>query len=181
MPRPEINDYVFYKIINDDLPEYVYIGSTGCFYKRKQSHKDDCDNPNSKKYNLKLYQTIRENGGWEKWNMVIIDKGEQMTLTDTRIKEEKLRKEYNGNLNMVKAYTSTEEKKEYLNEYRQDNKQIINEKAKYYYQANKKYFNEKWREKFTCECGAIFNINNLSRHKKSLKHQQFCQPIDLST
>ena len=213
MPRPEINDYIFYKIVNDDLPEYIYIGSTGCFIKRKISHKEACNNLNSRHHHLKLYKTIRENGGWDQWNMVVIDKLDQTTLLDARIKEEELRKEYNGNLNTIKAYRTDEEKKEYYQEnkgrakeykqknkkdiskkqkeYRDSHQEFIVEKRKEYYDSNKKTILEKAKknyqtnkeainEKMTCECGSIFIKNTLNRHKKSLKHQQFCQPIDLS-
>tara|TARA_R110000803_G_C11823773_1_gene302303 strand:- start:13 stop:672 length:660 start_codon:yes stop_codon:yes gene_type:complete len=217
MPRPEINDYVFYKIVNDELPEYIYIGSTACFSKRKKGHKDVCNNPNDKHYYLKLYQIIRENGGWDKWLMVIIDKLDQSTLLDARIKEEKLMKEYNGNLNMQRAHRTDEEKKEYYQEnkgrakeykqknkkdisekkkkYHEANKEVLNKQSKIHYQANKedrlekhkKYYetnketiSEKTKEKMTCKCGAIFRKDSIRRHEKSLKHQQFCQPIDLS-
>ena len=180
MPRPEINDYLFYKIVNEELPDYVYIGSTGCFIKRKYMHKGCCNNPNSKKHNFKIYKTIRENGGWEKWNMVVIDRLDQSTLIDARIREEKLRQEYNGNLNSQKAYTSGEEKKEYLNEYRQANKNIINEKQKKYHLKNKEIIEEKASEKVTCECGSIIRKNNLLRHQKTQTHQNFCKSIELS-
>tara|TARA_R110002167_G_scaffold41862_1_gene127731 strand:+ start:136 stop:639 length:504 start_codon:yes stop_codon:yes gene_type:complete len=166
MPRPEINDYVFYKIICDDLPEYVYIGSTGCFSKRKGAHKGRCNNPNRKNYKCKLYQTIRDNGGWDKWQMVIIDKLDQTTLLDARIKEEALMKEYNGNLNSQKAYRSVEEAKEYEKEHKKE-----------HYELNKKTINEKRNEKMTCKCGAIVRKDTIKRHEKTLKHQQFCQPI----
>ena len=191
MPRPEINDYVFYKIVCDELPEYVYIGSTACFSKRKKAHKCSCNKLNSKKHNFKLYQTIRDNGGWDKWNMVVIDKLNSTTLLDARIKEESLRKEYNGNLNMVKAHVTVEEKKEHyeLNkevilkkhkEYRENNKELIAEKKKEHYELNKEVILKNAKEKITCDCGSIFTKRALNRHINSLKHQQFCQPIDLS-
>jgi hypothetical protein len=242
--KPIINDYVFYKITCEDLPEYIYIGSTVHFIKRKCQHKGSCNNSDRKNHNLKLYQTIRDNGGWDKWNMLVIDEAKQVTLTEARIKEESLRKEYNGNLNMVKAHVTVEEIKECMKkkskehyeknkeditekhkEYRESNKEIIFEKQKEYYKKNKeiifekrkKYrelnkelisekkkvcyesnkevilekrkeyyetnkesINEKRKEKITCECGSIFNKRALNRHINSLKHQQFCQPIDLS-
>ena len=216
MPRPELNDYVFYKIINDDLPEYIYIGSTACFSKRKGAHRGTCNNPYDKRHNLKLYQIIRENGGWEKWDMLVIDKLDQTTLLNARIKEESLRKEYNGNLNSNKAYRSDEEKKEYWHsdrakEYKQKNKELIAEKKKIYNETNKEAISEKWNEyykknkkaiaeqqkkhyesnkeailekrkvKMTCECGSVFTLLNKNRHLDTLKHQRFCQPIDLST
>ena len=180
MPRPEINDYLFYKIVNEELPDYVYIGSTGCFIKRKQKHKDACNNPNSKSHNFKLYKTIRDNGGWEKWNMVIIDKLDKSTLIDARIKEEKLRQEYNGNLNSRKAYINVEERKEEKKDYYEKNKQIIKKNQKNYYQDNKEYLIEKKKEKMTCECGSIIRIGDLSRHNKTQKHQNYCESINLS-
>ena len=143
MPRPEINDYLFYKIVNEELPDYVYIGSTGCFIKRKQKHKDACNNPNSKSHNFKLYKTIRDNGGWEKWNMIVIDKLDKSTLIDSRIKEEELRREYNANMNTIKAHTSVDERKEYIKDYYHANKEAKNEKLKDYYQANKEVIAEK--------------------------------------
>ena len=197
--KPIINDYVFYKIINDDLPEYTYIGSSCNFIRRKCEHKITCNNPNRKGHHLKIYQIIRNNGGWEKWDMVMIDKLDQTTLLDARIKEEELRLKYDGNLNTNKAYQTVEElnehrkqhKKEYhesnkeaisekWNEYYKKNKEALSEKKKEHYESNKETILEKMKEKMTCECGSIFAKKALNRHLNTLKHQQFCQPIDLS-
>ena len=144
MPKKTINDYIFYKIACDDCPDYIYIGSTSNFRERKCNHKSYCNNPNAKNHNLKLYQVIREYGGWANWNMIIIDKAEQLTLIDARIKEEQLRKDYNANLNSLRAYTSDEERKDY-------NKTL-----------NKK--------KTTCICGCEMTKTNISRHIKTDKH-----------
>tara|TARA_R110000803_G_scaffold94098_1_gene161586 strand:- start:149 stop:691 length:543 start_codon:yes stop_codon:yes gene_type:complete len=178
--KPIINDYVFYKITCDELPEYIYIGSTVHFIKRKSNHKTNCTNTNRKEHNLKLYKTIRENGGWDKWQMIVIDEAKHMTLTEARIKEEALRKEYNGNLNMNKAYSTVEELKEDAKKYYENNKKSISEKKKEYEELNKEIIAEKKSEKITCECGAVFVKYGKNRHINSLKHQQFCQPIDLS-
>mgnify|MGYP003657235749 CR=1 FL=1 len=193
--KPIINDYTFYKIMNENLPDLSYIGSTCNFIQRKYLHKYNCIKPNSKKHNLKLYKTIRENGGWDKWQMVIIDKLEQATLTDARIKEEKLRQEYNGNMNMKKAYISVEDIQEYQKDYRQANKKdiveynkiyhlknknIINEKHKNYRQVNKEIIEEKRSEKMTCDCGSIFRKDSVFKHNKTLKHKNYCKSINLS-
>ena len=53
--------YIIYKICCDDLPEFIYVGSTKSFIKRKSQHKRSCNNGDTKK----LYTTIRENGGWD--------------------------------------------------------------------------------------------------------------------
>ena len=55
-----------YKIFKEG-DENFYIGSTNDFVKRKIIHKHYC-----KTKDLKLYQYIRENGGWDNWNMEII-------------------------------------------------------------------------------------------------------------
>ena len=44
-----------------------YIGSTKDFIERRYKHKNK-----SKKSNYKFYKFIRENGGWENWEMIVI-------------------------------------------------------------------------------------------------------------
>jgi hypothetical protein len=76
MPR-KIIDYsktMMYKIVSNDLNiRDCYVGSTTEFTKRKCSHKSDCTNINSKKYNFKVYQFIRDNGDWQNWSMILIE------------------------------------------------------------------------------------------------------------
>ena len=62
-----------YKIICKDASiTDIYIGSTTNFKNRGYTHKACCNNPNSKKYNYKVYKFIRDNGGWENWQMIKI-------------------------------------------------------------------------------------------------------------
>jgi len=42
--------------------------------KRKCSHKINCYNENDKNFNQKLYQMIRENGGWDTFRMIEVEK-----------------------------------------------------------------------------------------------------------
>jgi hypothetical protein len=71
-----IMSYCIYKIVCDDLPEYIYVGSTKAFRKEKQ-HKSKCNNGHTQK----LYTTIRENGGWDNWRMVMIEECGEISLT----------------------------------------------------------------------------------------------------
>lgn len=66
---------VIYKIVckNLDITE-CYVGHTTDFNKRKNVHKTRCNNENTKFYNFRVYKFIRENGGWENWQMVEIEK-----------------------------------------------------------------------------------------------------------
>ena len=54
-------------------------------------------------------------------------------------------------------------------QYRQDNREIILEKKKMFYQNNK----EKIHQKLTCICGVSFSKYNKARHEKSITHQSF--------
>ena len=126
-----MSHYIFYKIVCEDCPDYIYIGSTKSLRSRKYQHKNCCNNENNRYHNFKIYQKIRENGGWDNWNMIIIDEGNDLTFTQARIKEEELRLKHNANLNMRKAFITEEEtkerEKEYNKEYRENNKEKRNE------------------------------------------------------
>jgi len=69
---PDYAKTIIYKLVNYDYPDLVYVGSTTNFTKRKQHHKKCCHNEKNKNYNCKVYVNIRENGGWENWNMIKI-------------------------------------------------------------------------------------------------------------
>ncbi len=62
----------YYKIFKKDNPELFYIGSTLNFSRRKSHHKKNVKNKVGKLYWTKLYLTIRENGGWENFDMIKI-------------------------------------------------------------------------------------------------------------
>ena len=74
MPKVEI-DYsntIIYKIYcKDSKFNEIYVGHTTNFIKRKYSHKINCNNL---KNHFKIYDTIRQNGGWTNWSMVEIAK-----------------------------------------------------------------------------------------------------------
>jgi len=97
MPK-DIIDYsqtIIYKIYcKDSTIADVYIGHTTNFVKRKYQHKICC---NSNK--LKIYETIRSNGGWENWDMVEIAKYNCKDATEARIKEQEHFEEVKTSLN----------------------------------------------------------------------------------
>ena len=64
----------FYKICCKDITiKEIYIGQTTDFTRRKSCHKQSCNNANSLGYNIRLYKFIRENGGWDHWDMILIE------------------------------------------------------------------------------------------------------------
>ena len=157
MPRKTINDYVFYKFVcNDENIKCCYVGSTANFSDRKRSHIKNCNNPNLKEYNYKIYETIRENGGWENWKMVIIGEAKEISLTQSRILEQNYIDELEAKMNTIRAYTSTEQrneqKKTYSKEYDkiryENNKEQENKRAKDWRDLNKEKLIEQRKIKY---------------------------------
>ena len=157
MPRKTINDYVFYKFVcNDENIKCCYVGSTANFSDRKRCHIKNCNNPNIKEYNYKIYETIRANGGMENWKMAIIGEAKEISLTQSRILEQNFINELEAKMNMVRAYTSTEQrneqKKTYSKEYDkiryENNKEQENKRAKDWRDLNKEKLIEQRKIKY---------------------------------
>jgi predicted GIY-YIG superfamily endonuclease len=76
MPKKTI-DYsncCIYKIEHIDKDDLVYVGHTTNFTKRKSQHKYNCNAEKSSKNNLKLYTMMRDNGGWDMFRMIEVEK-----------------------------------------------------------------------------------------------------------
>jgi len=166
--------YIIYKICCDDLPEFIYIGSTKSFRHRKYRHKEDC-----KTKNYKIYTTIRENGGWDNWRMVIVEDIGEVSLTQARIKEEQHRVNLNANLNSQRCFRTEEEKKiqhnKVANEWSKNNKEKVLETNKTYREKNKDIIKEKKNMKFICVCGGTYTNANKSNHEKSKIHKKYTE------
>jgi len=92
------------KCCNDTCDD-IYVGSTTNFTKRKYAHKSSCNNPNSKNHNRKKYQIIRENGGWDEWKMIEIEKYPCNDKRDAERREEYWRLKYKANMNTFRCWT----------------------------------------------------------------------------
>jgi len=177
MPPKKV-DYsktIIYKICcNDLLVTDVYVGHTTEFIKRKWCHKNNCNNPNIKSYNFKVYQLIRANNGWENWTMVEIEKYPCKDRNEAGARERYWYEQLNANLNKCVPNRNYIESQK---AYRQLNKNTINKQQSLYYKANKIILNEKQREKFVCDCGGNYTRANKSSHLKTKKHINFCNAI----
>jgi len=134
----------------------IYVGSTTDFRSRKKQHKSSLTNENSKSYNIKLYKTIRQNAGeWDMQPHSIFPCGSKLELS---IEEERVRQLLTADMNSNSCgtgLTGPEYKKQHNKQYREQNRDEINEKQ---------------RQKITCECGCVVNKDGLSRHRKTTKH-----------
>ena len=104
MTKSEI-DYsntVIYKITcNEPNVTDKYVGHTTNFVQRKSSHKNSTTNEKSDCYNLKLYKTIRENGGWENWRMEMVYFYNCKNLHEAKLKEQEYFIELKATLNSI--------------------------------------------------------------------------------
>ena len=125
-----------YKIEHIDDEKLVYVGHTTAFDKRKTTHKSSCYNDNNKHYNFKVYQMIRENGGWEKFLMLEVEKYPCADKREAERRENEIMKELRASMNTNKSFI-TQEISEYMKEYYETNKPKIQEHHKEYRENNK--------------------------------------------
>jgi len=99
MPKTII-DYsntIIYKITcKDTNVSDVYVGHTTNFIQRKHAHKQGCINDK-----CKLYEAIRNNGGWDNWNMDIINFFNCKDHFEARQKEQEYFVSLNATLNSI--------------------------------------------------------------------------------
>ena len=90
----------FYKLtnINDNTLE-CYLGSTTNIHKRTRDHKSDCNNPHSAKYNMRLYNYIRQNGGFDNWTAIILEQQENIDKPSKLARENALIQQHQATLN----------------------------------------------------------------------------------
>ena len=150
MPRQTINydSTYFYKFCCKGLNiRYIYVGHTTHFTKRKRVHLQSYINKDSKLHNIKLYTCIRANGGWQNWDMILIDVVKCTDSLEARKKEREYIEALKATLNMVLPSRTMKERKKEL--YLLDNsKEIL--RAKLWYENNKDKVLERQAEKVEC-------------------------------
>jgi hypothetical protein len=137
MPKIQI-DYsqvCIYKICCKDISiNDIYVGHTTNFEQRKNSHKRSCETLNK---NIRLYNFIRENGGWDNWTMIQIETCNCNNKREAEMKERYWIETLNSKLNCNMPITTKEEKEKQKQDWYEENKQEILEKAKENYEENK--------------------------------------------
>lgn len=137
--------YNIYRIFckNENIKD-CYVGSTRSFSRRKSQHFTANRFPERPAYNYKIYKCIRENGGWDNWEM------------------EKL---FTFKPNDVIHLREIE--KEYIIKYRANlNTQLPNRTPKQY--RIDKY--EQLHTPISCSCGGKYTLPHRAVHKQSQKH-----------
>ena len=190
MPKKEI-DYsksLIYKFVCNDLSVTdKYVGSTTNFSKRKAGHKDACHNEKHKNHNTLVYQSIRKNGGWENWSMVLVEMYPCKTQIELLARERHFIESLKANLNQIiptrtpaeyyldnKEHIDASHKvyreahKEQQKKYEDEHKEVITAQKKARYENTKQI----GRENLTCECGGTFQLFSKLRHEKCKMHKR---------
>jgi len=173
----DIDNYVMYKIVpkNPEL-KYCYIGHTNNFVFRKRQHYLPCIDITHSKSHLKIYQVIRQNGGWDEWEMIEIEKFNGKTKLEARIREQELIDEYQANLNCLKAYITEDERKATKNaiteKYRQNNKELLKEQTKKYKEDHKEIIAEQMKKYRAENKEKIYEKTKEYRENNKEKHQE---------
>ena len=173
--RKDYKNGKIYKIWND-VDDELYVGSTTQpLSKRMNVHRAYARGGK----NQRIYKHMR-GCGIDNFKIELIE------YYPCETKEELLKREGHwirkiGTLNMNRAYTTDEEKKEYQKEYREQNKEKMQEYQKEYqkeYKENNKdkikEYNKNYnKQKITCKCGGRYTRTHKAEHERSKKHQKY--------
>lgn len=166
-----------YKLVHkeDYDNENIYVGSTCNFRTRKCGHKSACNNITNKNHQNKVYQFIRNNGGWEMWDMVEIEKYPCCDKKEAFKKEREIIDQLKPALNTLNPYAPIEEQRETTNKRNKNDRKTNPDKW-----AERDYINyhrykdiklEKRKcEKIVCECGCIVRKVGIYAHRETQKH-----------
>ena len=199
MPKRSV-DYskgLIYKLVcNDPNITEVYVGSTVNFRARKNMHKNSVINENHTNYNNNKSKFIRDNGGWENWQMVLIEYYAAKDLRDLERREREWYDKLKCGLNSNRPYTNDEEKKVQIKEYYVTNKKYRQSYDKEYYDTHReqkltygKEYYDTHREQqlakrkeyykkikiYNCQCGSSIKggLCRIISHEKTIKHQKW--------
>tara|TARA_B000000565_G_C23754279_1_gene365883 strand:- start:419 stop:1333 length:915 start_codon:yes stop_codon:yes gene_type:complete len=154
-----MNNNVIYKIYcKDENIKDFYIGSSTNLYVRINVHKCRCNNKDTDGYYLKLYEFIRENGGWENFNIEVIEYFNCNSKKELIQKEQEYINKLKPSLNYLNAYVTDEIKKE--------RKKIADKKMRES-QKRKDWFKQK---KYCKYCNSFTTNGGWSKHTRTKIH-----------
>jgi len=162
------NCYIYHIVDKEGIVHYV--GSTSNLNSRKSKHKYCCRTENCKHYHLDIYQYIRDNGGFDAFEIVPISKIENISnKTELLIAERSEMEKHSGLKNMIGSYLTEEERAiqhaknckkwikqnpeknaEHQRQWRQNHPEKKRENNRKYREANREKINEysrKWYAK----------------------------------
>jgi hypothetical protein len=183
---------VMYKLWYD---EYVYYGFTTNIQRRQYSHK-----AKSKYSNSKIYQKMRETGGYDNWTFEIVEHYPCNDINEARLRERYWIENNLSNMNTnipSRTYEQyVEDNREHITkrcrEWRHKNPEKVKKSNDKYLEINREKINERSNERnkkkyredeeykkkvsesgkeiIECECGESYTKSHKKRHMNTKKH-----------
>ena len=149
-----------YKIINENN-DIIYIGSTAEKHLSQRYTRHEYKAPNHK--------------------IILIENYPCNSKEELCKREQQIIEEYSNLLNERKAYSSQEQKQEYIKEYYNQNRsKILEQQVNIYYQNNKNKISEKAKVKVICEfCNCEIRKKALKRHQRTINCMKFQECLSL--
>ena len=139
------NCYIYHIKSKDGVVHYV--GSTSNINSRRSKHRYCCSHEKDKNYNLDIYKYIRDQGGFDQFEIIPISKIENISnKTDLLIAERLEMEKHSGLKNMKGSYLSGEERIEQQRQWVKNNPEKNAEYCKKYYESNKDQINQQTRQ-----------------------------------
>ncbi len=121
-----------------------YVGSTINLCSRKKQHKSVCKTPENKSYNFKVYKFIRDNGGFDNFEFVVLKEVEVNDKIELKQHEaeqyELLKPSLNCNNPLIQIDMKLYQKEYYKEKYTNYHKQRYQEKKDEYKERNNKRY-----------------------------------------
>ena len=149
----------------------TYIGHTTNEKSRTAEHKYNCNNKNSKSYDLYLYSFIRNNGGWGEWEVIIIEEYPCNSRREALSRENYYVHLLNSTLNQLSPILDLENVKQYKERKSLEQKEKTKIKLKKKKEERIKYLEENKEEieKHKIEVRNNYAMRNRERINKNMR------------
>ena len=179
--KQDFSKSVIYHIRHIESKEVVYVGSTTNFSQRKSKHKYNW-NKEGKRFTYPIYCHIRDNGGFNCFEVIPIQSLKLENKTELLIAEQVEIDKHQTLVNSCKAHRTVEETRIYNNEkskkWRKEHKEERKQYEKQYREEHKeqrkeqgKQYNEEHKEDIK-----QYNQQYWEEHKENIKEKQK-QPV----
>jgi hypothetical protein len=167
------------KCKNEQITD-CYVGNTTNLKSRKAEHKYNCINENSKSHLLKVYVFIRNNGGWDNFEIIEIEKYPCNSKKEANYREHYWYVELGSTLNMISPVFNKDNLIKYANKLKEKrqieidkNKEEKEKKRK----EHRKLKEEEWKKMRKLRYNKEKNTENMRlwREKNPEKNAKYCR------
>ena len=141
--KQDFGNSTIYHIRVISTKQVVYVGSTTDFKERCYNHKSSCKNGTSP-----IYTYIREQGGYELFEIVPVSVLQLTHEIELRMEEQLELEKYTDTLNAQNAYTSKQDRLKQMKDLDEKNKVKLKERRRARYERNLKKESEQSKSRY---------------------------------